>query len=261
MQSEAKQTHIDTYSSHVTRAYITQRVWLGLGEAIEWIVYRGTAISEQDFAKRDNEAMWSLIHVLSDTEPSVAERVVEGVSENDNSLEHKGIPHGIWSQTVPGEEYATDSFALLQGDDKSEFGGTLFSHARAWTFLRIRSSFILDHWKPGTLEIDPALQDATRINSPVGKSPRVSQAEVRLFLKSMLAQVPHDLAPLTQSEVVKICRIRFPDIPREMAVALFKDERPQTWSSKRGPRGSRDPNRKARLDEFIGKITSGELLN
>lgn len=260
MRAQAKQISNDSVrSSHVTRAYMEQKIWLGLGEALEWIALRETTIAERDYAERDGSATHALIRVLSDTEPSIAERVIEGVLVNDGSSEHGGIPHGVWPQTVPAEEYESGHFALSPIDDNSEYGGSLIGQLRTWTNLRIRSFFILDLWKAGILEIDPALQGSDQADSLVDKLDHVAPSEVRLFLKSTLAQIPCDLTPLTQAEVVGICRAKFPTFSRERTEALFKEERPKTWPTKRGPRGPRNPGRKAKLEEFTGQITSGKL--
>lgn len=74
----------------------------------------------------------------------------------------------------------------------------------------------------------------------------------------IIAMAPETLAPISQSEMECLVRSLMPvaqrDLVRELHRGIY-------LHPKRGPKGQRDPDRKARLEKFRKELISAELRN
>jgi hypothetical protein len=224
------------------------RVWIGIGLALEWIAMRGQPMLEQDYNNRDDEAATALVDFLADMPPEIAESVVRGTPE-----EYPGrlgpIPAGIWAQTAAKEpNHGKLPYLLIGVDDYDENEGVIVGRrVSGYRRVQIRAQFIVEHWPETTLA------------TAVAKSrPAAAKAAIRLMIERIIAKTPEELGRLANSEVISIVRRIMPQASRDTVRDLVRDVQ---HNPKRGPRGERQPDRRQKLQEFGDRLLAAKLQN
>tara|TARA_R110002126_G_C10466129_1_gene500718 strand:+ start:1760 stop:2512 length:753 start_codon:yes stop_codon:yes gene_type:complete len=248
VNGKPKQTsHEEFVYPHITRQDL-QKNWIGLGAALDWIAQRGQPISEQMFSARDDDAAEKLVEVLADLPPAIAEALVRGAAEDEEGP-LLPIPSGIWWRTATSDANdANQLYRLIGTDYDCEWEGAIHGfRVSGYRRVQIRTDFILENWPEHERNIEP----------PPARH-RVAQAEVRRLIESIVASTPSDLAPLTQREIVDLVRRCIPAAPRDLVRQLCKELRP---TSKPGPKGRRNPDRRLRVQELGEKFIAAQLPN
>ncbi|MBV2185926.1 MAG: hypothetical protein KUL88_15450 [Rhizobium sp.] len=224
------------------------RIWIGLGAAIEWIELRGMPMPVGRYVALKDAAAAALVAVLADLPSDIAESLVRGADE-DAPGPLVSIPSGIWRQTATADARFEVRLYLLVGtdDDDERDGAILAPHLPGFRRVQIRADFILDNWPehvkgPQTRPIKAA----------------VAGAKVRRAIDLLLAMTPPDLAPLTQRDISDIIKRCLPDASRDVIREIAKARLPST---KPGPRGSRDKDRAAKIAKLSDEFRSAQLPN
>lgn len=224
-----------------------QNTWIGIGAAIDWIAMRGQEMEEKTYRLREDAAAEALVAVLADMPPATAEALVRGAMEGEAGP-LVPIPSGTWRQTATSD--ANDEgqlYRLIGTDDQDELDGAILSvHVSGYRRIQIRANFIRDCWPDPSKDQDP---------SPIRRA--VAQAELRHFIEKAHGMAA-DLSPLTQREIIELVKSCMPTATRDLIRQFHLEFRP---NSKPGPRGPRDPDRKARIRELGGKLSSAQLHN
>ena len=224
-----------------------QRGWIGLGTALDWIAQRGQPLSRHLYPAREDTANETFVAAMADLPSEFAESLVRGQFE-DGPLTLVPIPSGIWRLTATSDANDADLPYRLIGTDEGDpcEGAILGMHVAGYRKVQIQSAFILDRWPEHTPAIEPVPTRAT------------SRADVRRLVESMIAKTPQELAPLSQDEMENLIRTMKPAAPRDMVRELYRAHYPNL---KRGPKGQRDPERKAQLEKFRGELIAAKLRN
>lgn len=237
------------------------RIWIGFSEAVDWIAFRGKIAPEEEYGRRLDEAVASLIGTLADLDPDYADGLVQGIRRGGSNPVQTmvPVPHGIWPVTtyLEGDE-GKSTYHLLLVDSVSEWGGTLVARDHEYDQLRIRSFFIQQNWPEGESNPRPAkpiTQDAGT------QSKSYSEAQTKRFIERVINSTPEHLTPLTLKEIEGIVRSRYPKVPRDQVRTIFEALRPSDWPRKQGPRGPRQPDRANRFEEFREEMLAADLHN
>ncbi|CAN7208918.1 hypothetical protein LJR231_000609 [Phyllobacterium sp. LjRoot231] len=235
--------------------------WIGFSAAVDWIACRGHIVPESD--ARMDVAIAALLAELLTLEPTSCQAVVEGVSDKSEGRMHRPLPYGIWPHVRLPDQAADLRFYLLDlVDNESEWGGRLvLLDGESYEQLRIRSSFILQRWLPGVLEIDPAQQVAFRQKAAISAASKFSEPAIRAYVEAIVHKVPERLGPLRIWEVERLVHEMFPGVPRQYMRAIFREIRPAEWPSVRGVHGSKTAGRREALQKFSHELRSAELPN
>jgi|GEM_PF-1668293 len=237
----------DDVKPSVTREDLN-KTWIGLGAALEWIALRGQPMSRRSYSDRENEADEALVATLADLPSQIAESIVRGEPEEDRRR-LVPIPSGIWRQTATSDANDAGQPYRLIGtdDDEPEEAAILGVQVGGYRRIQIRSSFILENWPEHELGIETL---------PI--SPAVARAKVRRLVEMIVAEAPVSLAPISQSEMEYLVRSVLPAAPRDLVRELHRQIYP---NPKRGPKGERNPDRKAQVEKFREELISAELRN
>jgi hypothetical protein len=232
--------------------------WMLFRIAIDWIVRRGTDMSDDDYDFRYLPGAAALIGALAALEPVNAEMTVDAILHDNSSAPRifRPVPHGVWSVTTAvKEEVGTNGYYLIPADSVSVWGGSLHAQDHEYDRLRIRTRFVLTTWPVGSLDMIPTKAHAGK---QTGIAKRVfSPVDLRATVELVIRRTPDVLIPLTIKEVVLL--LRHLNAPRDKVRDQFQKSKPKNWSSKRGPRGPRQPDRDALVAEFGERIRAAEL--
>lgn len=236
--------------------------WIGFGAAVEWIACRGRNMPEHEYKKRLAEATETLVDRLCQLDPYSCEAIVEGIPTQEPDNKYGSVDHGVWPNVELNDaEYSLDDYYLALVDEKDEWGGSVENRSGGWTRLRIRTYFVRENWKAGSLELDPAKQPDPNDSKDLPKGSFRESVIARSFIEYILAHIPDDLVPPPDDDIVQLVRERFPDISRPVARRILKQVRPKNWPSKRGPRGPRQPDRNKRWEKFRRLMIAADLQN
>lgn len=224
------------------------KTWIGLGVALEWIARRGQPMSLKSYRYHENEADEALVATLADLPSEIAESIVRGEAEEDRRR-LVPIPSGIWRQTATSDANDDNQpYRLLGTDDDDEWEGAILgAHVSGYRRIQIRSSFILENWPKHEVGIEML---------PI--SPAVARAKVRRLVEMIVAKAPVSLAPISQGEMECLVRSVLPAAQRDLVRELHREIYP---NPKRGPKGERNPDRKAQVEKFREELISAELRN
>lgn len=237
----------DEVGPHMARADL-QRTWIGLGAALDWIVMRGQSMDVSHYRKREDEAYKVLVSILADMSTEIAEAVVRGVKESAPGPLGP-IPAGIWCQTATSDSDDTGKlYRLIGTDEHDEWDGAILSpHLDGYRKIQIQTRFLLDCWPENVADIRPTAAKAV-----------VAQARLERLVSKIVSETPEDLAPLSQREIWKLVKLCMPSAPRkpvrDIARVLIPGARP-------GPRGRRNPDRPARIEELGRNLIAAQLRN
>lgn len=223
------------------------KTWIGLGAALEWIALRGQPMSLKSYRDRENEADEALVATLADLPSEIAESFVRGEPEEDRR-KLVPIPSGIWRQTATSDyNDSGQPYRLIGTDDDDPSEGAILGVGIAgYHRIQIRSAFVLENWRENELRIEPL------------PTPAVSRPKVQRLVEIIISKAPKNLKPISQSEMEHLVRSLVPAAPRDMVRQIHREH---YRNPKRGPRGKRDPDRKARLKKFRDELISAELHN
>jgi hypothetical protein len=231
----------------ITREYL-EKFWIGFGAATNWIAMRGQPTPEQMYLEREDAADETLVAVLADLPPVIAEALVRGVPE-DKLGSMVPIPSGIWPQTATSDANdAGKPYRLIGTDDHCEWDGSIHSlQGPSYRRIQIRADFIRDNWPEHKKDIEPQ-----QIR------PVVARAQLRRLIENIVEITPVDLAPLTQREIHELTKRCIPAASRDLIRQFYRELMPNI---KAGPRGPRDPKRELRIKELSDKLMAAQLLN
>lgn len=241
---------------HVKREDL-DKTFVGFCEAVEWLACCGKRVTVDLYNRLTDQAAAALVAELANMPPAFAREVAEGIETKNPVAGNVSIPHGLWGSVHATEEQeledAEKPFRLYLGDEESEWGGELVSrNGVAYTRLRLRAQLVLEVSERTKLPSHTARFFTAR------KSRRFSETEVQVWLENASANAPEDLRPLTIGGLEELVRERFLNASHDIA---RKTARKIQTSSKRGPKGPRNPNRKQILIEYRHKLFPAELRN
>jgi len=246
-KSEADPHEQDPLVEPLVKREDLNKTWIGLGVALEWIALRGQPMSLKSYRDRENEADEALVATLADLPSQIAESIVRGEPEEDRRR-LVPISSGIWRQTATSDTNdAAQPYRLIGTDDDDPWEGAILGvNIPEYRRIQIRSAFILKNWRENELRIEPL------------PTPAVSRPKVQRLVEIIISKAPEDLKPISQSEMEHLVRSLVPAAPRDMVRQIHREH---YRNPKRGPRGKRDPDRKARLKKFRDELISAELHN